>query len=441
MSADEFHRFGELHADWPVLRLRAVARHRSEWVSVADDREYLRLTARARNQGIALRDRVLGAKIKTKRQQLVRAGDLLVAEIDAKVGGFGIVPSELDGAIVSSHYFLFELDRTKLTESWLDQLTRAGKLQRQVDAVGSTNYASIRPGDVLAFQIPLPNVGEQRGVSRILNSADELINRTEMVLNSLVTAKHAVMRELLTDGHPEYKTKLVPVSEPWRIGRIHSKIDKVPSHWKLNTLTNIAKLESGHTPSRQHREYWSGNIPWLSLGDTSELKKLKVERTSECITQAGIENSSARVLPADTVVLSRTAVRGLCSRLAKPMATSQDFVAFVCGPKLLPAYLTQLFRHMQREWRRLEQGSSPTNKTLYFSVFKALKIALPPPEEQAAIADIGEGFDMRISAETRYLEQLRYTKRGLAQALLSGYLRVTPNRPTRMRSAGASRGR
>jgi type I restriction enzyme S subunit len=409
---------------------------------VVDKREYLRVTARTRNQGIELRDRVPGDKIRTKRQQVVRAGDLLVAEIDAKVGGFGLVPPDLDGAIVSSHYFLFEIDNSKLLKSWLDQFVRAGKLQRQVDAVGSTNYASIRPQDILTFQIPLPNIAEQRLASRILDVVDELAARTQRFIDALTVTKHAVMRELLTKGHPKHKPKLVPIIAPWPIGRIASTIDKMPSHWKLVTLTKIAKLESGHTPSRRHPEYWNGTIRWLSLGDTSELKKLRVKETSECVTQAGIDNSSARILPTDTVVLSRTAVRGLCSRLAKPMATSQDFVAFVCGLELLPSYLVQLFRHMQREWRRLEQGSSPTNKTLYFSVFKNLKILLPPPGEQAAIADVGEAFDIRITAEAQYLEQLRHTKRGLAQVLLSGRVRVGASKGNGRRASGsAARGR
>jgi type I restriction enzyme S subunit len=441
MSANGFHRFGPLDADWPVVRLRTVATHRSEWVSVVDDREYLRVTARTRNQGVELRDRVPGEKIRTKRQQLVHAGDLLVAEIDAKVGGFGIVPHDLDGAVVSSHYFLFEIDHSKLTQSWLDQFVRAGKLQRQVDAVGSTNYASIRPQDVLTFQIPLPDVVEQRRASEILDTADEAINRTERFIDALAVAKHAVMREMLTKGHAKLGAKLVPLPETWPVGRIASTVDKMPSHWKLVTLTKLAKLESGHTPSRQHPEYWNGTIPWLSLGDTTELKKLRVEQTSECVTQAGIDNSSARLLPADTVVLSRTAVRGLCSRLAKPMSTSQDFVAFVCGPEVQPAYLVQLFRHMQREWRRLEQGSSPTNKTLYFTVFQRLKILLPPPKEQAVIAEVGESFDKRIATEVLYLEQLRQTKRGLAQALLSGRVRIGAGKTNGARAGGTAGGR
>jgi type I restriction enzyme S subunit len=65
-------------------------------------------------RGIVLRDAVPGALIKTKQQQVCRAGEFLVAEIDAKVGGFAVVPEALDGTIVSGHYFLFDLDEAKL---------------------------------------------------------------------------------------------------------------------------------------------------------------------------------------------------------------------------------------------------------------------------------------------------------------------------------------
>lgn len=422
--SDGLRRFGELHAEWPVVRLRTVAKHRSEWVSIADGREYQRVTARSRNQGIELRDRVLGEQIKTKRQQLVRAGDLLVAEIDAKVGGFGIVPSDLDGAIVSSHYFLFEIDNKRLTESWLNQFVKAGKLQRQVDAVGSTNYASIRPQDVLTFQIPLPDVSEQRLAAKVLSTVDEAIAATQQFIDALVAAKRAVMRELLSQGHPNYKSEPVPLLESWPIGRIASTVDKKPSHWRLETLTKIAKLESGHTPSRKQPEYWNGDIPWLSLPDSYRLDELEVSDADGRITPEGIANSSARLLPVGAVLLIRTGgSRGKCSRLVRTMACSQDYVAFVPGPDVDSRYLQQVFRHMQREWQRLSDGST-TLRNIFMHSFKRLKIFLPPLHEQTAIADVGETFDVRIAAESSYLKQLRRTKRGLAQALLSGRLRV-----------------
>ena len=66
-----------------------------------------------------MRDEIDGTEIKTKKQQAARAGEFLVAEIRTKVGGFGIVPFELDGAVVSSHYFLFEINEKKCSEDWL----------------------------------------------------------------------------------------------------------------------------------------------------------------------------------------------------------------------------------------------------------------------------------------------------------------------------------
>jgi restriction endonuclease S subunit len=106
----------------------------------------------------------------------------------------------------------------------------------------------------------------------------------------------------------------------------------------------------------------------------------------------------------------------------------------------MPPFAIRLAHH-EGEWRRLEQGSSPTNKTLYFSVFKGLKILLPPPSEQEVIAEVGESFDERIASEIRYLEQLRIAKRGLAQALLSGRVRVGPSKTSGARPRPATRRR
>ena len=112
----------------------------------------------------------------TGEQQAVRAGDLLVAEIDAKVGGFGIVPAELDGAIVSSHYFLYQIDEAKCLRGWLDAFIRSGGLEDQVRARGTTNYAAIRPEHVFDFEIPRPPVDEQR---RIVARIEELAVKIE----------------------------------------------------------------------------------------------------------------------------------------------------------------------------------------------------------------------------------------------------------------------
>src|SRR5712691_3784404 len=104
---------------WPKVRLGEVLRYRKEFITIDDLPTYKRPRVQLHVQGIVLRDQVRGAFIKTKTQQVCRTGEFLVAEIDAKVGGFGIVPDSLDGSIVSSHYFLFVIDEAKLDRRFL----------------------------------------------------------------------------------------------------------------------------------------------------------------------------------------------------------------------------------------------------------------------------------------------------------------------------------
>ena len=149
---------------WPRVRLGDVIKHRKIFITIDDLHTYKRVRVQLHAQGIVVRDVVPGAMIKTKRQQACRAGDFLVAEIDAKVGGFGIVPESLDDGIVSSHYFLYEIDESKLDRGFLDFFIRTHTFRDQVEAQGSTNYAAIRPDDVLGYQIPLPSMADQRRV-------------------------------------------------------------------------------------------------------------------------------------------------------------------------------------------------------------------------------------------------------------------------------------
>jgi type I restriction enzyme, S subunit len=104
---------------WPRVKLDEVLAYRKEFITIDDLTIYKRPRVQLHVQGIVQRDEIPGALIKTKTQQVCRTGEFLVAEIDAKVGGFGIVPSSLDGAIVSSHYFLFILDETMLDRRFL----------------------------------------------------------------------------------------------------------------------------------------------------------------------------------------------------------------------------------------------------------------------------------------------------------------------------------
>lgn len=178
-----------MNSPWPRVKLGEVLRHRKEFITIDDLATYKRPRVQLHVKGIVLRDEIDGSLIKTKTQQVCRAGEFLVAEIDAKVGGFGIVPDAIDGAIVSSHYFLFVVNESKLDRRFLDYFIRTPAFRDQVEAQGSTNYAAIRPADVLDYEIPLPPLPEQRWiVARI----EELAAKVEDAYVLKVKAKHEI---------------------------------------------------------------------------------------------------------------------------------------------------------------------------------------------------------------------------------------------------------
>ncbi|MCC7541184.1 MAG: restriction endonuclease subunit S [Deltaproteobacteria bacterium] len=203
----------------------------------------------------------------------------------------------------------------------------------------------------------------------------------------------------------------------WQFGRLDPMPPAVPRGWRLVRLTTVARLESGHTPSRREPSWWGGTVPWVSLGDTDRLDDPVIVETSENINERGLANSSARVLPGGTVVVSRTATVGKVTILGHDMATSQDFANYVCGPEVHNVYLMQLLRFMQPEWRRLRAGS--THNTVYMPVFKSLQVLLPPLDEQRRIAVVLSAMDTTRSRQEAVLLCLRTARAAIAAHLFA----------------------
>ncbi|WP_214401732.1 restriction endonuclease subunit S [Pseudonocardia lacus] len=172
-----------------------------------------------------------------------------------------------------------------------------------------------------------------------------------------------------------------------------------PDGFKWRRLTDIARMESGHTPSRSHPEYWNGNIPWIGIRDATGNHGKTITKTKQYITELGVENSSTRVLPAGTVCLSRTASVGYTIIMGTPMATSQDFINWVCGPELSPSYLRYVLMLEQESIRKFSYGT--THQTLYYPDAKALHVCIPSRDEQDEIARVLAALDDKIAANTR----------------------------------------
>lgn len=170
---------GEFSSKFPIITLNKVLRQRKEFISITDAEEYKRCRVQLYGNGVVLRDIVNGREIKTKKQQRCKTDDFLVAEIDAKFGGYGLVPSNLSGAIVSSHYFLYEIDGGKLLPEYLALVVKFKNFSKQVKPTGSTNYAAIRPYDVLGYKIPLAPLSKQKDLVDAYHKQFQLAEKQE----------------------------------------------------------------------------------------------------------------------------------------------------------------------------------------------------------------------------------------------------------------------
>ena len=184
-----------------------------------------------------------------------------------------------------------------------------------------------------------------------------------------------------------------------------------PPRWQWTKLSDVARLETGHTPSRKHPEYWGGDIPWIGIRDATANHGQTLSDTNQHTNELGINNSSARVLPENTVCLSRTASVGYVVVMGRPMATSQDFVNWVCSDQLDYRFLKYVLLAEHRSFLRFASGT--THQTIYFPEVKAFHICLPPVTEQKAIAHILGTLDDKIELNRRMNETLEAMARAI----------------------------
>jgi type I restriction enzyme S subunit len=352
--------------------LGKVIQQRRDFIFIDDFTEYKRCRVQLHAQGIVLRDTVSGAEIKTKNQQICKAGDFLVAEIDAKVGGFGIVPDDLDRAIVSSHYFLFEVDEGKLNRRFLDYFIRTPAFGDQVTAQGSTNYAAIRPNDVLGYEVPLPPLPEQQRVLARIEELAAKINEARGLRQKVQTEQDLFSMKQIESIFSPFQNKMVCIGDVFRV-------------------------TTGGTPSRGNPTYWNGDLSWVSSG---EVAFCRIKQTYENITREGVENSNAKVNPPRTVLLAMIGqgkTRGQCAILDCYAATNQNVAAIhAYETEHLPEYLYWwLFANYQKN-RATETGTA--QPALSGERVKQIRMPIAPVDEQRRVVSELDALQVQVDA-------------------------------------------
>lgn len=196
----------------------------------------------------------------------------------------------------------------------------------------------------------------------------------------------------------------------------------VPSGWKLSTIEEIASVSSGGTPSRKVPEYWNGNIPWVT---TAEVHFETITDTAEKITVNGLENSSAKLFPIDTILMAmygQGKTRGQVAKLGIEATTNQACAAIVLEKNHDVEYYFQFL--MSRYESIREMANSGGQQNLSAGIVKSIQVPVPPLPEQKKIAQILSTWDKAISTTEQLLANSQQQKKALMQQLLTGKKRL-----------------
>lgn len=179
--------------------------------------------------------------------------------------------------------------------------------------------------------------------------------------------------------------------------------------YPLVRLDECARIVGGATPSTNKIEYWDGDIRWVTPADLSNLDGPFISETPRTITEAGLTNCAAEILPAYSVLFSSRAPIGHVAINTAPMATNQGFKSFVPSPNRLDA--AYLYHWLRTNRKYLEsQGNGATFKEVSKSVVARIEIPLPPIAEQRRIAAILDQADDLRRKRRETLDRLQQLK-------------------------------
>ncbi|MCO5096632.1 MAG: restriction endonuclease subunit S [Rhodocyclaceae bacterium] len=299
----------------------------------------------------------VGLEVKVEKRVRIEPCDLVFSRLHTQNGAFAFsegnfqatgtfVPLQVNEEIAHKRFLFWALHKFVPTLS-------------ASDTVGRETF---RTEEILALEIPLPPLDEQR--------------RTVARIEELAVKVHEA-RALREQASEEAALIQYATMRRCRHILLELNFPKVP-------IGEITTVTSGGTPSRDNPSYWNGNIPWIKTGELLDGDILSAE---EQITDAGVANSSAKIFPPHTVLLAlygQGLTRGRTGRLLIPAATNQACCAILPNEeKLDPRFVQYWLRGLYFELREQAQGGAQPNWN--GGMIKALIIPLAPISEQRRI--------------------------------------------------------
>lgn len=192
----------------------------------------------------------------------------------------------------------------------------------------------------------------------------------------------------------------------------HLRFPEFSGEWEKCTINDLATVVGGGTPDTTVKSYWGGDIQWFT---PSEIGKNKyVDFSLRTITRDGLDNSSAKLLPLHTILLSSRATVGECSIASNECTTNQGFQSLIAKQCNID-FLYYLIQTKKKDLIRNACGS--TFLEISANEIRKIKVAVPVQNEQEQIAKLLSLVDERIATQNKIIEKYESLIKGIAQGI------------------------
>ena len=265
-----------------------------------------------------------------------------------------------------------------------------------------------------ATEIQVPSLPVQQRIAGILSAYDELIENSQRRIKILEAMARGLYREWFVHfrfpGHENHP-------------RLASALGEIPQGWEVTAAGDAFVISGGGTPSRKEDDFWeNGTIQWYSPTDLTRAGAMFIDDSSDHITELGLAQSSARMFPAFSVMLTSRATIGAISINTQPACTNQGFITCLPNERVPLYFLFHWLNANVPTFQRMASGA--TFKEISRGVFKTIDFLQPPAALIGRFETTSRPMAEQVLALQRQIQNLCRTRDLLLPRLLSGQINV-----------------
>ena len=399
-------RFMNFNNNWKYIMLGEISNSIEYGLNAAAKdfdgiHKYLRITDIDDSSRLFLTDKLSSPDVNFTEEDYknykLQKNDLLFARTGASVGKTYLY-RESDGEVYYAGFLIRARLRDSFDGNFVFQQTLTDKYKQFIEI---TSQRSGQPGvngkEYGEWKIGMTSYHEQSAIGSLFRTLDNLLASYKDNLVNYQSLKATMLSKMFPKAG-----QTVP----------EIRLDGFEGEWELLEINDLADdFQSGGTPKTNIQEYWDGDIPWIQSSDleTNCLFEIKVQKS---ISEKGLKNSSAKIIPKDSIaVVTRVGV-GKLAVMRHEYATSQDFLSLSNLKSNIEFTAYLLYRLLQKEVTQL-QGTSIKGITKVELLSK--KVLIPSLSEQQAIGSYLLNLDNLIVAHQEKISQLETLKKKLLQ--------------------------